>query len=103
MARGLQRQPNTPGIVTALRRPPVRQSTLVRSGVRHTFPSTVRRSSARGGRAESAPRPAQDRPAQDEIFEQRQGGKVFQQPGRTAPRSTWGERRCRGSYPRDLS
>ena len=35
-------QARSPGTVTALRRPPVRQSIVVRSGRRHTFETFVR-------------------------------------------------------------
>jgi hypothetical protein len=35
-------EPGSPATVTALRRPPVRQSTVVRSDMRHTFDTFVR-------------------------------------------------------------
>ena len=68
-------EPNTPTAVTALRRPPVRQSTVVRSDVTHTFHTFVRTIAAWWPvRPFSA---GQDR-VRDVTFEERLGGRVYE-------------------------
>lgn len=66
---------DTRSTVTALRRPPVRQSTLVRSGVRHTFDTFVR---TIGAWWPVNPFSAGQDRVRDLTFEQRPGGRVYE-------------------------
>ena len=82
------------GSVTALRRPPVRQSVVVRSDQRHTFETFVR---TIGVWWPVTPFSAGRDQVRDVTFEQRAGGRVYE-TWRTAPRST-GVRSRSGSRP----
>jgi uncharacterized protein YndB with AHSA1/START domain len=64
-----------PGAVTALRRPPVRQSIVVRSGRRHTFDTFVR---TIGIWWPVTPFSAGKGRVRDVTFEPRQGGRVYE-------------------------
>ncbi len=64
-----------PGTVTALRRPPVRQSIVVRSGRRHTFDTFVR---TIGVWWPVTPFSAGKDRVRDVTFELRQGGRVYE-------------------------
>jgi len=64
-----------PGRMTALRRPPVRQSTLVRSDRRHTFDTFVR---TIGVWWPVTPFSAGEDRVRDVTFEERQGGRVYE-------------------------
>src|SRR5216683_2133244 len=68
-------EPDTPGTVTVLRRPPIRQSTLVRSSVRHTFDTFVR---TIGTWWPVNPFSAGQDRVRDVTFEQRPGGRVYE-------------------------
>ncbi len=68
-------QAQAPGMVTALRRPPVRQSIVVRSGRRHTFDTFVR---TIGIWWPVTPFSAGRDRVRDVTFEQRQGGRVYE-------------------------
>ena len=63
------------GRVTPLRRPPVRQSVVVRSDLRHTFGTFVR---AIGAWWPVTPFSAGGDEVRDVTFEQRQGGRVYE-------------------------
>jgi hypothetical protein len=63
------------GSVTVLRRPPVRQSTLVRSDVRHTFETFVR---TIGAWWPVTPFSAGQDQVRDVVVEQRNGGRVYE-------------------------
>ncbi len=65
----------SPGTVTALRRPPVRQSVLVRSDQRHTFEVFV---DTIGSWCPVTPFSAGKDRVRDVTFERRQGGRVFE-------------------------
>ena len=65
----------SPGTVTTLRRPPVRQSIVVRSGQRHTFETFVR---TIGIWWPVTPFSAGRDRVRDVTFEQRQGGRVYE-------------------------
>jgi hypothetical protein len=67
-------EPDNPGTVTALR-PPVRQSTLVRSGVDNTFDTFVQ---TIGVWWPVTPFSAGQDRVRDVTFEQRQGGRVYE-------------------------
>lgn len=69
------KQPGPPATVTALRRPPVRQSTVVRSDVRHTFDAFVRTIGAWWPVPQFSA--GQDR-VRDVTFERRAGGRVYE-------------------------
>ena len=62
-------------VVTALRRPPVRQSTLVRAGARHTFDTFV---TTIGAWWPVQPFSAGKDRVRDIIIEQRQAGRVYE-------------------------
>ena len=62
-------------VVTALRRPPVRQSTLVRAGARHTFDTFV---TTIGAWWPVQPFSAGKDRVRDVTVEQRQGGRVYE-------------------------
>lgn len=79
-----QQQPAT---VAALRRPPVRQSTLVRSDRRHTFDTFVR---TIGIWWPVTPFSAGQDRVRDVTFEQRQGGRVYE-TWRDGTEVDWGE------------
>jgi hypothetical protein len=64
-----------PGVVTALRRPPVRQSIVVCSGRRHTFETFVR---TIGIWWPVTPFSVGRDQVRDVTFEQRQGGRVYE-------------------------
>ena len=64
-----------PGRVMALRRPPVRQSTLVRSDRRHTFDTFVR---TIGVWWPVTPFSAGEERVRDVTFEEREGGRVYE-------------------------
>ncbi len=64
-----------PGTVTALRRPPVRQSVLVRSDRQHTFDTFVR---TIGAWWPVTPFSAGKDQVRDVTFERRQGGRVYE-------------------------
>lgn len=68
-------EPSRPGVVTALRRPPVRQSTLVRAGAEHTFATFVTRM---GAWWPVDPFSAGKHRVRDIIVEQRQHGRVYE-------------------------
>ena len=68
-------EPRAPGTVTALRRPPVRQSIVVRSGRRHTFDTFVR---TIGVWWPVTPFSAGKGRVRDVTFEPRQGGRVYE-------------------------
>ena len=63
------------GSVTALRRPPVRQSVVVRSDRRHTFDKSSGPSASGGPSPRS--RPGWDQ-VRDVTFERREGGRVYE-------------------------
>ena len=69
------REGQVPGTVTALRRPPVRQSVLVRSDQRHTFDTFV---DTIGIWWPVTPFSAGKDRVRDVMFERRQGGRVFE-------------------------
>ena len=68
-------QPRQPDQVTALRRPPVRQSTMVRSDPRHTFETFVR---TIGAWWPAVPFSAGQDQVRDVTVEQRPGGRVYE-------------------------
>ena len=68
-------EPGSPATVTALRRPPVRQSTVVRSDVRHTFDTFVR---TIGVWWPVTPFSAGQDQVRDVTFERRAGGRVYE-------------------------
>jgi hypothetical protein len=68
-------EPTGRPVVTVLRRPPVRQSTLVRASARHTFGIFVTRM---GAWWPVQPFSAGKDRVRDVIVEQRQGGRVFE-------------------------
>jgi uncharacterized protein YndB with AHSA1/START domain len=73
MSMASEQQP--PGNVATLRRPPVRQSTLVRSDRRHTFNTFVRMI---GIWWPVTPFSAGEDRVRDVTFEQREGGRVYE-------------------------
>jgi uncharacterized protein YndB with AHSA1/START domain len=75
MALDGQGQDQVPGTVTALRRPPVRQSVLVRSDRRHTFDTFVH---TIGIWWPVTPFSAGKDRVRDVTFERRPGGRVFE-------------------------
>ena len=91
-------QPPRPDRVTVLRRPPVRQSTTVRSDARHTFDTFVR---TIGAWWPAIPFSAGQDRVRDVTLEQRAGGRVATRPGLTAPSwtgaSSWPGSRPSGS------
>src|SRR4030088_2515497 len=68
-------EPDPPATVTALRRPPVRQSTVVRSDLRHTFDTFVR---TIGVWWPVTPFSAGQDRVRDVTFERRPGGRVYE-------------------------
>ena len=76
-----------PGTVTALRRPPMRQSIVVRSGRRHTFKTFVQ---TIGIWWPVTPFSAGRDRVRDVTFEQRQGGRVYE-PWQDGTEVDWGE------------
>lgn len=68
-------EPGSPATVTALRRPPVRQSTVVRSDVRHTFDTFVR---TIGAWWPVTPFSAGRDQVRDVTFERHAGGRVYE-------------------------
>lgn len=75
------------GTVTALRRPPVRQSIVVRSGRRHTFDTFVR---TIGAWWPVTPFSAGKDQVRDVTFEARPGGRVYE-TWRDGTEADWGE------------